>query len=51
MAFEGMAKPRPCEFSTMAVVIPTTCSSLLSSGPPELPGFMGALNCMMSGMA
>ena len=51
MVSEGIAKPNPCEFSTIAVVIPTTFPWLSSSGPPELPGFMGALNCMMSGMA
>lgn len=51
MAFEGIAKPKPCEFVTIAVVIPTTCPLLLSKGPPELPGFMGASNCMMLAMA
>ena len=44
MVSEGIAKPRPCELVTLAVVIPTTCPLAFRRGPPELPGFMGALN-------
>lgn len=51
MALDGMAKPNPCEFSIMAVVMPTTWPSPFSSGPPELPGLMGASNWIMLAIA
>ena len=44
MVLDGMAKPTPCEPFTVAVVIPMTTPLAFRSGPPELPGFMGALN-------
>src|SRR5271169_2109887 len=45
---EGMANPSPCEPFTMAVVSPIICPLALKSGPPELPGLMGALNWITS---
>ena len=38
----GMANPMPWPAVTMAVLMPTTSPSVLSSGPPELPGLMEA---------
>src|SRR5712692_8265203 len=50
-ASEGIAKPTPWEPLTVAVVTPITCPFELKSGPPELPGLMGALNWMTSAIA
>ena len=47
MVLEGMAKPTPCEPFTVAVVIPITIPLAFRSGPPELPGLIGALNWMI----
>jgi len=47
IVFDGIAKPKPCESETIAVVMPTTFPTPFSSGPPEFPGFMGALVCIM----
>ena len=38
----GMEKPIPCPAATIAVLIPITRPSRLSSGPPEFPGLMDA---------
>ena len=47
MVLEGIAKPSPCEPFSVAVVIPMTIPPAFRSGPPELPGLMGALNWMI----
>ena len=36
----GMAKPIPCAPARTATLMPTISPSMLSSGPPELPGLM-----------
>ncbi len=41
--FAGTAKPRPCAQAMIAVLIPTTRPFQSTSGPPELPGFSGAV--------
>ena len=33
---------RLCVYATIAVLTPTTCPRELTSGPPELPGLIGA---------
>ena len=38
----GMENPIPWPAATMAVLTPITCPSMLSNGPPELPGLMEA---------
>jgi hypothetical protein len=38
----GIEKPIPCPAATMAVLMPMTRPSRLSSGPPELPGLIEA---------
>ena len=42
-----MLPPWPCEplEVAMAELMPTTCPSRLTSGPPELPGLIGASVC------
>src|SRR5208282_4999005 len=47
---EEIAKPRPWEPWTTAVVTPTTNPFALSSGPPELPGLIGLLIWITSAM-
>ena len=45
MMLAGMAKPTPAPLPlvlSMALFTPTTWPCRLSSGPPELPGLMGA---------
>ena len=47
----GMAKPRPWlppDWLTMKVLIPTRTPSAFTSGPPLLPGLMGASVWMSS---
>jgi S1-C subfamily serine protease len=39
---DGMAKPRPWAMAMIAVLIPTTKPRESTSGPPELPGLIGA---------
>ena len=44
----GMAKPRPSfppDCDMMNVLTPTTSPRMLTSGPPELPGLIGASVC------
>jgi hypothetical protein len=48
MVSEGIANPTPCEPLAVAVVIPTTIPPAFKSGPPEFPGFIGALNWITS---
>ena len=38
----GMAKPRPWAPARMAVLMPMSSPRIFRSGPPELPGLMGA---------
>ena len=40
---EGTAKPIPCAAGMIAVLIPTTRPLESTSGPPEFPGFNGAV--------
>ena len=49
----GTAKPTPelaPDWLRIWVLMPMTCPSRSSSGPPELPGLMGASVCTTSGM-
>ena len=41
----GIAKPMPSASVLMAKLMPTTSPSTFSSGPPLLPGLMGASIC------
>ena len=43
----GIAKPIPCANAMIAVLMPITAPLASSSGPPELPGFSGAV-CWMT---
>ena len=43
----GIANPIPCANAMIAVLIPITAPLASSSGPPELPGFSGAV-CWMT---
>ena len=43
----GTAKPMPCAAAMIAVFTPTTRAAESSNGPPELPGFSGAV-CWMT---
>ena len=38
----GTAKLMPCTPAIAAVLIPTTSPALVTSGPPEFPGFKAA---------
>jgi len=38
----GMANPRPWAPARMAVLMPISSPRMFRSGPPELPGLMGA---------
>ena len=40
--FDGIAKPRPWAMAMIAVLMPTTKPRESTSGPPELPGLIGA---------
>ena len=40
--FDGIAKPRPWAIAMIAVLMPTTRPRESTSGPPELPGLIGA---------
>ena len=40
--FIGMAKPMPCPWATIAVLMPITFPAMLNNGPPLLPGLMDA---------
>ena len=40
--FEGIAKPMPCPCEMRSVVMPTIFPRASTSGPPELPGLIGA---------
>jgi len=44
----GMARPMPSASWAFAVATPTTCFCALTTGPPELPGLIGASNCSRS---
>ena len=43
----GTAKLMPRPPGTMAVLIPTTAATVVTSGPPELPGLSAASVWMM----
>ena len=43
-----MAKPIPCPWATIAVLMPITSAFMFSSGPPLLPGLMEASVWMKS---
>ena len=45
--FEGIAKPMPCAYADLTVdwLMPMTWPSMSISGPPELPGLIGAEVC------
>jgi hypothetical protein len=38
----GTAKLKPCPPEMIAVFTPITCPALVTSGPPEFPGFNAA---------
>ena len=38
----GMAKPMPCAPALTATLTPIISPSIFTSGPPELPGLIGA---------
>ena len=47
----GMANPTPANWPTlvaMALFMPMTSPRMLTSGPPELPGLIGASVCRKS---
>ena len=47
----GTAKLMPCTPTIAAVLIPTTSPALVTSGPPEFPGFSAAsvwIRCSIS---
>ena len=49
--FDGMEKPTPAYWPVcvaIAVFRPITCPSMLTSGPPELPGLIAASVWMKS---